>query len=89
MKVSSTAVFHFVMTGEKMLETNLVLMQNIQADFDAPPFQRPSSTARPHRRPIQANASPAMSPCVGPRARTQAIGIVLGRRLRGDVVRVR
>ena len=41
--------------------------------LDGPPYQRPSSTACPHRRPVQTNASPAMSPRVGPCARTQAI----------------
>jgi hypothetical protein len=46
--------------------------------LDAPPFQRPSSTARPHRRLAQTDASPVMSPRVRPRARIRGIGTVLG-----------
>jgi hypothetical protein len=44
-------------------------------------LQRLPSTARLHRRPVQTNVSPVMSPRVGPRAQTQGIGTVLGGRL--------
>ena len=49
----------------------------------------PSSTACLHRRPVQTNPSPAISPRVGPRARTEAIGTVLRQRLRCEAGIVR
>ena len=77
--------------GEKFAHQNqpTILTPEYPSRLDTSPFQRPSSTARPHHRPVQINASPTISPRVGLRARTRAIETVLGRRLGGEVGRMR
>ena len=59
---------------ETLAETNPSTDADTPSQLNAPPFQHPSSTARPHRRRVQTNASPAMSPRVGLGARIQGTG---------------